>query len=106
MIAMSSQNKTYTDNQLQKAVALFYDGHQAPKVTAKGFGDQADEIISIARDCDIPLCDNSALVDLLMTLELGDEIPEVLYTAVAHIIAFAHQLFPAHDRANNPVINP
>ncbi|MBU3069959.1 EscU/YscU/HrcU family type III secretion system export apparatus switch protein [Aestuariicella sp. G3-2] len=103
---MNASNKTYSDQQLQKAVALFYDGQQAPRVTAKGLGEHADAIIAIARDSDIPLCDNSALVDLLMTLELGDEIPEALYTAIAHIIAFAHQLFPVHDRTNNPVTNP
>jgi flagellar biosynthesis protein len=40
----------------------------------------------------VPLCDNAALVDLLVTLELGDEIPEALYIAVAYIIAFAYQL--------------
>jgi hypothetical protein len=38
------------------------------------------------------VCDNAALVDLLVTLELGDEIPEALYIAVAYIIAFAYQL--------------
>jgi flagellar biosynthesis protein len=38
------------------------------------------------------LCDNGALVELLVQLELGDEIPESLYLAVAYIIAFAYQL--------------
>jgi flagellar biosynthesis protein len=87
-----TSDQTFTDQQLQKAVALFYDGHNAPRVTAKGAGDQAEQILALAQEHDIPLCDNSALVDLLMTLELGDHIPEVLYTAVAHIIAFAYQL--------------
>lgn len=89
---MSDLQEPYSDQQLQKAVALFYDGQQAPRVTAKGIGDQAAEIMAIAQDCGIPLCDNAALVDLLLTLELGDHIPEALYTAVAHIIAFAYQL--------------
>jgi len=38
------------------------------------------------------LCDNPSLVDLLVNLELGDEVPEALYIAVAYIIAFAYQL--------------
>ncbi|WP_439134096.1 EscU/YscU/HrcU family type III secretion system export apparatus switch protein [Pseudomaricurvus sp.] len=87
-----SQAEAFSDQQLQKAVALFYDGEQAPRVTAKGIGEKAEEIMAIAQECEIPLCDNSALVDLLLTLELGDQIPETLYTAVAHIIAFAYQL--------------
>lgn len=78
--------------QLQKAVALFYDGQNAPHVSAKGVGDVAGEIIAIAQEHGVPLCDNAALVDLLVTLELGDEIPETLYIAVAYIIAFAYQL--------------
>ena len=88
---MNNQTE-YTDEQLQKAVALFYDGVQAPTVTAKGIGAEAEEIMAIARDHEIPLCDNAPLVDLLVTLELGDNIPEALYTAVAHIIAFAYEL--------------
>lgn len=87
-----NSDPVFTDQQLQKAVALFYDGRNAPRVTAKGAGDQAEQIMALAQEHNIPLCDNAALVDLLMTLELGDHIPEVLYTAVAHIIAFAYQL--------------
>lgn len=81
-----------TDNKLQKAVALFYDGKTTPLVTAKGTGAVADNIIAIAEQHGVPLCDNSALVELLVQLELGDEIPEALYIAVAYIIAFAYQL--------------
>lgn len=78
--------------QLQKAVALFYDGQNTPHISAKGTGDVAEQIIAIANEHGVPLCDNGALVDLLVTLELGDEIPETLYIAVAYIIAFAYQL--------------
>lgn len=79
-------------NELPKAVALFYDGNNTPTVTAKGTGAVADSIIAIAEKHGVPLCDNSALVELLVQLELGDEIPETLYLAVAYIIAFAYQL--------------
>lgn len=86
---MPSQHST---QELQKAVALYYDGKNAPHVSAKGTGEVAEQIIAIAQEHGVPLCDNSALVDLLVTLELGDEIPEALYIAVAYIIAFAYQL--------------
>ncbi len=82
----------YSPQELQKAVALYYDGKNAPHVSAKGTGEVAEQIIAIAQEHGVPLCDNSALVDLLVTLELGDEIPEALYIAVAYIIAFAYQL--------------
>ena len=81
-----------SEEQLKKAVALFYDGHAAPVVSAKGEGSLANDIIDIAQQCGVPLCDNAALVDLLITLELGDTIPEALYISVATIIAFAYQL--------------
>lgn len=87
-----ASDNTITKDQLQKAVALFYDGKNAPQVSAKGTGAVADEIISIAREHNVPLCDNEALVNLLVTLELGDEIPTTLYIAVAYIIAFAYDL--------------
>jgi flagellar biosynthesis protein len=83
---------TYSEHQLQKAVALYYDGKNTPQVTAKGVGEVAKQIIDIANAHGVPLCDNASLVDLLVTLELGDEIPEALYIAVAYIIAFAYQL--------------
>lgn len=82
----------YSTQELQKAVALYYDGKHTPHVSAKGTGAVAEQIIAIAQEHGVPLCDNSALVDLLVTLELGDEIPEALYIAVAYIIAFAYQL--------------
>lgn len=78
--------------ELQSAVALYYDGTGAPQVTAKGLGDEAREIIDLARQHNVPLCENPALVALLAEIELGETIPEALYIAVAHIIAFAWDL--------------
>ena len=78
--------------QLAKAVALFYDGETAPRVSAKGSGDIAEEIIRIAKEHDIPLHEDRDLLVLLSQLELGDEIPRSLYVAIAEIIAFAYML--------------
>ena len=76
-----------------KAIALKWDGNVAPKVTAKGEGDLAEQILKIAREHDIPIQqDNAALVSALSQIELGDEIPEMLYVAVAQVIAFAYYL--------------
>lgn len=74
------------------AVALHYDGETAPRVTAKGAGDVAEQILAIAREHDVPLQDNPELVKLLSKIELGDQIPEALYVAVAEVIAFAYML--------------
>jgi flagellar biosynthesis protein len=74
------------------AVALEYDGHTAPRVTAKGKGPIAEEIIAIAQRHDIPLQDQPELVQLLGHVALGEEIPRQLYVAVAEVIAFTRLL--------------
>ena len=91
---MSTHNSTPfpTAQELSKAVALFYDGEQAPTVLAKGEDDLAAQILALANEHSIPICNNPALVDLLNLLEVGDHIPKELYTAIAHIIAFAYNL--------------
>ena len=85
-------HSTIDIDDLAQAVALFYDGKTAPTITAKGEGQTAEAIIDIARENGVTLCENPSLLELLMTLEMGDEIPESLYIAIAQIIAFAYQL--------------
>ncbi|WP_347912596.1 EscU/YscU/HrcU family type III secretion system export apparatus switch protein [Pseudomonas grandcourensis] len=73
----------------------------APTLTAKGDEALAEEILRIARDCEVPIYENAELVRLLARMELGDSIPQELYLTIAEIIAFAWSLkgkFPAgHD---------
>jgi len=74
------------------AVALNYDGNRAPRVTAKGTGAAAEQIIELAREHGVPLHTDPALVRVLSNVPLGDEIPRELYLAVAEVIAFAYLL--------------
>lgn len=76
----------------RQAIALKYDGQNAPNVTAKGNDTLAEEILQIARENDVPIYENADLVRLLARLELGDAIPESLYQTIAEIIAFAWYL--------------
>lgn len=75
-----------------KAVALTYDGSRAPFVSASGDDDLAETIIRIARQHNVPIYENKTLVDILARLEVGSEIPEVLYRTIAEIIAFVYML--------------
>ncbi|CAI8766092.1 flagellar biosynthesis protein [Pseudomonas sp. IT-196MI5] len=88
-------------NAPRQAIALKYDGSHAPTLTAKGDEELAEEILRIARDCEVPIYENAELVRLLARMELGDSIPQELYLTIAEIIAFAWSLkgkFPAgHD---------
>jgi len=76
----------------QKAIALNYDHQGAPTVTAKGQGVIAEQIIRLAQEHDVHIHESPELVEVLLRLELGDEIPESLYRAIAEIIAFAYKL--------------
>lgn len=82
-------NDTY-DQYPESAVALLYDGENAPRVTAKGRGKVAEEIFKLAREHDIPLQNDPQLAAVLSQIPLGDEIPEALYRAIAEVIAFAY----------------
>ncbi len=76
----------------QQVVALHYDGEGAPTVSAKGQGYIAEDILKIAKEHDVPIKEDKDLVHFLSKVELGTEIPETLYLAVAEVIAFAYQL--------------
>ena len=86
----------------RQAVALHYDQKTAPRVTAKGEGWVADEIIRIAEDNDVHIHEDASLARFLAQVDLGMEIPRDLYVAVAEVIAFAYVLkgkFPTGKNA-------
>ncbi len=74
------------------AVALRWEGTGAPRVTAKGHGEVATRILELAQKHSVPLREEPALVEVLSHVDLGREIPTVLYQAVAEVIAFAYSL--------------
>jgi len=76
------------------AIALKYDkdGSSAPVVVAKGERVQAEKIKQIAKEAGIPIIRNVPLAQALNKMEMGDEIPEELYDAVAEVLNFVYQL--------------
>tara|TARA_R110002095_G_scaffold183294_1_gene160489 strand:- start:1623 stop:1931 length:309 start_codon:yes stop_codon:yes gene_type:complete len=76
----------------RNAVALTYDKQRAPYLSAKGKGLVAEEIIRIAAEHGILIHEDPALVEMLSLLQLGQDIPESLYKAIAEVIAFAYSL--------------
>lgn len=75
---------------ITQAIALKYDGKNAPKITAKGHDEIARRIYELARENDVPMHEDAELAALLSRLDIGDEIPRELYIAVAEVIAFAY----------------
>lgn len=77
------------------AVALKYaiGKDNAPKVVAKGADRMAQRIKQIARDNNVPLHEDVALARALYkACEVGDEIPDKLFKAVAQVLAYIYQL--------------
>lgn len=75
-----------------QAVALQFDGESTPRVTAKGSGRTAKEIIAKAKEHHIPIEQNEELTALLAQVHINEEIPKQLYTAVAQILAFLYYI--------------
>ena len=81
-----------SETKTQLAVALHYDRTGAPRVVAKGKGTIGAKIIEIAKANDIPIEENEVLAGALSNVEIGDEIPEELYKAVAEVLILVLRL--------------
>jgi flagellar biosynthetic protein FlhB len=82
-------------NPTEFAVALKYDQGtmHAPRVVAKGQGLMAQRIREIAIAHGVPILERKPLARALFKLcEVGQEIPEDFYSAVAEILAYVYEL--------------
>ena len=84
----------------QRATALRYDptGGGPPKVVATGRGLVADRIVEEAEKAGVPIRRDEALAAALDGLELGHQVPEELWAAVAEALAWAYGLDVAARR--------
>jgi flagellar biosynthesis protein len=80
--------------EIRRSIALGYDPEtdRAPKVLAKGLGPVAEAILAIARKHGVLIQEDAALARSLYVLELGQEIPEEFYVAIAEVLAFIYRL--------------
>lgn len=78
------------------AIALEYDGKQAPLVTAKGHDEIANQILRLAHEANIPIQKDNELALVLDQIDLGDHVPEALYVVIAEILTFAYRLSGKH----------
>ena len=82
-------------NPIHYAVALKYEALKmsAPRCIAKGQDLIAQRIRQIAEENDVALVENKPLAqELYKRVEIGDEVPEDLFTAVAEVLAFVYRL--------------
>ncbi len=78
----------------RRAAALRYEGGEdaAPKIVATGRGHVAERIVAEARAAGVTVRDDAALAEALAGLDLGAQVPEELYRAVAEALAWAYRL--------------
>jgi flagellar biosynthetic protein FlhB len=81
-------------NPTHLAVAVEYEEvtMNAPRVTAKGQNTVAEKIREIGREHSVPILQNVGLARSLYEVEIGTEIPEDLYEAVAEVLNWVYQL--------------
>ena len=72
------------------AVALQYDKSvvPVPRVVAKGRGEVGEAILRLAQEHGVPIEQNAPLAEALSQVELGEDIPDALYRAVAEVLIF------------------
>ncbi|MAG35529.1 MAG: flagellar biosynthesis protein FlhB [Dehalococcoidia bacterium] len=78
--------------QRRTAVALQSDlaAGTTPVVTAAGQGWVAEDIIALAREHGVPVHEDPELVQVLSQVQVGEEIPAVLYQVVAELLVFLY----------------
>ncbi|MFB7894186.1 flagellar biosynthesis protein FlhB [Microbacterium sp. NPDC056044] len=94
MIASVAGSDVVLVNPTHVAVALRYEvGKAAPRVVAKGSGVVADRIREEAIEAGVPMVRDIPLARAVhAACDLGQEIPEDLYTAIAHVLVFVASL--------------
>lgn len=86
-------------NPIHVAIAIQYDRDEmgAPRVVAKGQRLFADMIRKVAEENSVPIMRNVPLAWSLLEVEVGDEVPEELYSAVAEILALVYKMKQVHE---------
>ena len=107
MMAAVPKADVIVTNPTHYAVALKYEEGRmgAPRVVAKGVGLLAERILELAREHTVPVLQAPPLARALYRhAEIGDEIPQRLYTAVAEVLAYVYQLRNATYASPTPEI--
>ncbi|MBN1142151.1 MAG: flagellar biosynthesis protein FlhB [Deltaproteobacteria bacterium] len=94
MMAEVPKADVIVTNPTHISVALSYqrDKMKAPKVVAKGADLVAMKIREIAREHQVPIVENVPVARALHKVNIGAEVPEELFKAVAEILAYVYNL--------------
>jgi flagellar biosynthesis protein len=78
----------------RSAAVIRYDEgkDRAPTIVAHGKGAVANQIIALAKENGIPLQEDPLLVENLIDMDLGDNIPPQLYSVIAEILLMLKEM--------------
>jgi flagellar biosynthesis protein len=76
------------------AAVIRYDESEekAPKVVAQGSGHLAAKIMELAKEHDIAMQEDSGLLQNLLDIDLGENVPPQLYSVIAEILLFIEEM--------------
>ncbi len=77
---------------LSVAIAYKRDEMEAPQIVAKGADHLAFRIREIAKEHHVPIVENKPVARALYKQEVGEQIPEEMFTAVAELLAYVYSL--------------
>lgn len=94
MMAEVPKADVIVTNPTHLSIALTYERAEmeAPKIVAKGADHLAFRIREMARDNQVPIVENKPVARALYRQEVGEQVPEEMFTAVAEILAYVYSL--------------
>jgi len=94
MMAEVPKADVIVTNPTHLSIAISYQRSEmdAPKIVAKGADHLAFRIREIAREHKVPIIENKPVARALYRQEVGDEVPEEMFTAVAELLAYVYSL--------------
>lgn len=88
---MENNAPEFDKNKLAVALTYDKDNDAAPRVSAKGKGYLAEQIIAIAKASGVEIKSDADLATLLSKLEIDTPIPLEAYAAVAEILTYIYR---------------
>lgn len=87
-----------SEKKIATSIKFNPSGDDAPSITATGIDDDAEFIIAVAEEYNVPVYKDAPLAKALGQLEVGDSVPPELYEAVAEVLAFVYSLDQNQDK--------
>lgn len=86
-----SNSKKIPKRQVAVAIDDGGEGKDLPRITAAGRGKIAEQILQLAQENGIKIREDSALAEMLATIELDSPIPSDAFMAVAEILSYVYK---------------